>query len=41
MTYLSPYQRDLQYYVSVEIHGNVNLAGGAFDGYVWAVVMKR
>ena len=41
VTYRSQYQRDLQYYVSVEILGNVDYGGGSFNGYVWAVVMKR
>ena len=41
VTYRNQYQRDLQYYISVESLGNVTMVDGAFNGYVWAVVMKR
>ena len=41
VTFRPEYQRDLRYDITVEVLGNVNFAGGAFDGFVWAVLMKR
>ena len=41
VTFRPEYQRDLRYDVSIEVLGNVSFADGAFDGFVWAVLMKR
>ena len=41
VTYHSEYQRDLQYYIAVHTVGHYDYGGGAFKGYIWAVLMKR
>merc|ERR1712227_347981 len=41
VTFRPEFQRDLRYDISVEIVGSVTFACGSFEGFVWAVLMKR
>merc|ERR1712223_448681 len=41
VTFRPEFQRDLRYDISVEIVGRASFAGGSFEGFVWAVLMKR
>jgi hypothetical protein len=39
--YHSEYQRELQYYIALQTVGPYDNGGGAFKGYIWAILMKR